>query len=66
MIQNESKDGLVVVTATTKSVKKWLGCWAPNSGVPDSKLLDNSKVNSVLHPSEVDYMSTRNFWGLSG
>ena len=24
------------------------------------------KVNSVFHPSKVDQMSTRNFWGLNG
>ena len=30
------------------------------------KPLGGSKVNSVFHPSEVDKMSTRNFWGLSG
>ena len=25
-----------------------------------------SKVNSAFHPSEVDKMSTRNFWELNG
>ena len=30
------------------------------------KPLGGSKVNSAFHPSEVDKMSTRNFWELSG
>ena len=28
--------------------------------------LGGSKVDSAFHPSEVDKMSTRNFWELSG
>ena len=28
--------------------------------------LDGSKVDSAFHPSEVDEMSTRNIWELSG
>ena len=35
-------------------------------GVPCSKPLGGSKVNSAFHPSEVDKMSTRNIWELSG
>ena len=31
-----------------------------------SKPLGGSKVDSVFHPSEVNKMSTRNFWELSG
>ena len=38
----------------------------PKPGVPRSKPLDGSKFNSAFHPSEVDQMSTRNFWELSG
>ena len=38
----------------------------PSPGVPCSKPLGGSKVDSVFHPSEVDKMSTRNFWELSG
>ena len=30
------------------------------------KCLGGSKVDSVFHPSEVDQMSSRNFWELSG
>ena len=30
-----------------------------------SKPLGGSKVDSALYPSEVDKISTRNFWGLS-
>ena len=37
-----------------------------NPGVSLSKPLSGSKVNSAFHPSEVNKMSTRNFWGLSG
>ena len=35
-------------------------------GVPCSKPLGGSKVDSAFHPYEVDKMSTRNLWGLSG
>ena len=31
-----------------------------------SKPLDGSKVDSAFHPSEVNKMSTRNFWELGG
>ena len=41
-------------------------CWIPNSGVPCSKPLGGSKVDSALDPYEFDQMSTRNFWELSG
>ena len=40
--------------------------WIPNPGVSCSKPLGGSNVDSALHPSEVDQMSTRNFWELSG
>ena len=30
------------------------------------KSLGGSKVDSAFHPSEVDEMSTRNFWELNG
>ena len=38
----------------------------PNPGIPDSKTLGGSKVNSAVHPSEVDKISTRNLWKLRG
>ena len=38
----------------------------PNPGIPGSKPLGGSKVNSAVHRSEVDKISTRNFWELSG
>ena len=41
-------------------------CWIPNPGVPCSKPLGVSKVDSAVHPSKVDKMSTRDFWELSG
>ena len=44
----------------------WLGRWIPNPWVPGSKPLGGSRVDSVFHLSEVDQMSTRTFWGLSG
>ena len=37
-----------------------------NPEVPNSRLQGSSKVNSSFHPSEIDLMSTRNCWGLSG
>ena len=40
--------------------------WISNPGVPCSNLLGDSKVHSTFHPSEVDKMSTRNIWKLSG
>ena len=40
--------------------------WIPNPGVPSSKPLGGSKVDSAFHPAEVDKVSTRNFRGLSG
>ena len=40
--------------------------WIPNPGVPCSKPPGGSKVDSAFHPSEVDKMSTSNFWELSG
>ena len=48
------------------AMAKWLRRWIPNPGVPCSKPLGGSKVDSVFHPSEVDKLSTRNFWELSG
>ena len=33
---------------------------------PEFKTTGGSKVNSGFHPSYVNEMSTRNFWGLSG
>ena len=35
-------------------------------GVLSSKPLGGSKVNTVFHLSEVDQVSARSFWGLSG
>ena len=45
---------------------QFLRCWIPNPGISCSKPLGGSKFNSTFHPSEVDKVSTRNFWGLSG
>ena len=43
-----------------------IGCWISNPEVPCSKPLGGSKVDSAVHPSEVDKMSTKDFWKLSG
>ena len=43
----------------------WLMHWIPSQGVPCSKPLGGFKVDSVFHLSEVDKISTRNFWELS-
>ena len=40
--------------------------WIPNPGVTCAELLGGSKVDSAFHPFEVDKMSTRNIWELSG
>ena len=49
-----------------QSHRNWLGRWIPNPGVPGSKSLGDSKVNSAFYPSEVDQMGTRAYWGISG
>ena len=36
------------------------------SSGPGGEAIGSSKVDSVFHLSEVDQMSTRNFWELSG
>ena len=46
--------------------RQWLRRWIPNPGVPCSKPLGGSKVDSAFHPSRVDKTSTRNFWELNG
>ena len=40
----------------------FIDLWRMNSWVD----LGGSKVESAVHPSEVDKMSTRNFWKLNG
>ena len=37
----------------------WLERWIPNPGVPISKSLGRSKVDSAFHPSEVDKLVPR-------
>ena len=49
-----------------KGYRKWIYCVILNPGVPCSKPLGDSKVDSAVHPSDVDKMSTRNFGELSG
>ena len=47
-------------------IEQWPSGWIPNPEVPGSKPQGVSKVNSAFHPSEVDQLSTRNFWRLNG
>ena len=47
-------DGLVVKALNSQS------------RIPCPKPLGCSEVDSALHPSEVDKMSTKNFWKLNG
>ena len=54
------------MSVAPSSATDMLSRWIPNPGVPCSKPLGGSKVDSAFHPSEVDKMSTRNFWELSG
>ena len=50
-----------------KTDSHMLRCWIPNPGVPRSKPLGGSKVDSAFHPPEmIDKMSTSDFWGLDG
>ena len=49
-----------------RAMAYWLRCWVPNPEVLYSKPLGGSEVDSVFHPSEVDKMSNRDFWELSG
>ena len=44
----------------------WLRGWVPNPEVLCSKRQGGSKADSVFHPTEVDKMSTRDFWELTG
>ena len=46
------------------AMASWLRRYIPNPGVPYSNPLVGSKIDSAFHPSEVDQMNTRNFWGL--
>ena len=59
---------LHLVKYSSKSLQdySWLRHWISNPGVLCSKPLGGSKVDSAFHPSEVDKMSTRNIWELSG
>ena len=44
------------------AVAQCLRRWIPNPGVPRSKPLGGSRVNSAFHPSEDDQLSARNYW----
>ena len=52
--------------AFTILVVKGSRCWIPNPGVRCSNTMGGFKVDSAFHPSEVDKMSTRDFWEVKG
>ena len=56
----------VLIPFLKGAMAKWLRRWITNPGVPYSKPLGDSKVDSAFYPSEIDKMSARNFWELSG
>ena len=62
MIETKGKD----LNKRIKLKQCRLRCWITNPGTPYSKPLGCSKVDAVFHPSEVDQISTRNFWELNG
>ena len=57
---------VLLITFFSIEFRKTLRRWFPKPGVPCSKPLGGSRVDSAFHPLEVDKMSTRNFWELSG
>ena len=61
-----NSQNIIVRTLPHKAMAYWLRCWVPNPGIPYSKPLGDSKVDSAFHPSQVDQMSIKNFWELSG
>ena len=46
------------------TIALWLGHGIPNAAVPGSKPQGGSKFDSAFYLSEVDHMSTNNFWNL--
>ena len=48
--------------SSIKALSCWLRCWISNPGVPYSKPLGGSKVNSAFHPYKVHKMSTSNIY----
>ena len=56
----------VCVSGDEKYFFRSFGLVIPNPDIPYSKSLESSNVDSVFHTSEVDKVSTRNFWELSG
>ena len=54
LLKMDSKATFVNIHETT-TLRRWI----PNPGVPCSKPLGGSKVDSAFHPFKVDQMSTR-------
>ena len=57
---------IVVVTVFMEQWPGGQGTGFPITEVPCSKPVGGSKVDSAFHLSEVNKVSTRNFWELSG
>ena len=71
-ITNLEKFGLIptqnieFLGLTVDSIRMTVSHWISNPGVLFSRPLGDSKFDSAFHPSEVDKMSARNIWELSG
>ena len=65
--QEEIRATLFMVKLKNMSLyRQILRRWIPNLEVPGSKPLGGSKVDSAFHSSEVDQLSNKTSWGLSG
>ena len=64
--KSELKWGPFVVTYHSPLSGPVVKALDSNPGVPSSKPLNGSKVDSVFHHSEVDRVSTRHLWGVIG
>ena len=65
-IKNEKIKKLIFVDKDYRAMDYMLRHWIPNPGVPGSKPLDGSIVDSAFHPSKFDQLSTKNCWELNG
>ena len=65
-LKEEDKDDFVSFLRVQWSNGLVLRCWTPIQGSHVQKPLGGFKVDSAVHPSEADQMSTSNFWELSG
>ena len=65
-IKNENIKKLIFVDKHYRAMAYMLRHWIPNPGVPGSKPLDGSNVDSAFHPFKFDQLSTKNCWELNG